>query len=335
MQERVDNLQALNSLGALLTLARGNGFSKLFGSSSKVDTVEQVADGLCAHAALEVVGIVQAHLAIQGFVGYELLGLDLQESLQSLRTQGLALVELLVDVSDFLFDFLGRHTLVFVDVINKLVLFGNVVDGQTARSLDETIALCVQFFQVCGKFVAQLFYVLFASFLVNKRDDGRCKVENLLELLRRNVEQIAQTRRRALEVPNMAYRSSELDVAHALTTNLGTRNLNTAAFADDALEANALVLTAGALPVLRGAKDLFAEQAVLFGLERTIVDGFGLLNFATRPTTDIFSACKRDADGVEIVNVKFAHLVLLSLTDKVVSVVFLAHQIAKLGSDGT
>ena len=42
-----------------------------------------------------------------------------------------------------------------------------------------------------------------------------------------------------------------------------------------------------------------------------------------------------NAQGVEIVNVKFAHLVLLSLTDKVVSVVFLAHQIAKLGSDGT
>ena len=118
MQERVDNLQALNSLGALLTLARGNGFSKLFGSSSKVDAVEQVADSLCAHAALEVVGIVQAHLAIQGFVGYELLGLDLQESLQSLRTQGLALVELLVDVSDFLFDFLG----------GRVVLKGELAD---------------------------------------------------------------------------------------------------------------------------------------------------------------------------------------------------------------
>ena len=98
-------------------------------------------------------------------------------------------------------------------------------------------------------------------------------------------------------------------MAHALTANLGARNLNAAALADDALEANALVLAAGALPVLGGAKDLLAEQAVLFGLERTVVDGFGLLDLATRPAADILGACKRDAQGVEIVNVEFAHLV--------------------------
>ena len=64
----------------------------------------------------------------------------------------------------------------------------------------------------------------------------------------------------------MAHGSGELDVAHALTTHLGARDLNATALTDDALEANTLVLAAGALPVLGGTKNLLAEEAVLLGL---------------------------------------------------------------------
>ena len=71
----------------------------------------------------------------------------------------------------------------------------------------------------------------------------------------------------ALEVPNVAYRSSKLDVAHAVTTNLCGGYFNTAALAGNALEANAFVLTAGALPVPYRSKDLLAEKAVLFWLK--------------------------------------------------------------------
>jgi hypothetical protein len=65
-------------------------------------------------------------------------------------------------------------------------------------------------------------------------------------------------------------------VAHPLTTHLGASYLDAAALADDALEADALVLAAVALPVASRSEDLLAEQAVLLWLERAVVDGLRL-----------------------------------------------------------
>ena len=76
----------------------------------------------------------------------------------------------------------------------------------------------------------------------------------------------------------MAHGSGELDVAHALSAHLGARDLDAATLADDALEANALILATGALPVLGGTKDLLAEEAILLGLQRAVVNGLGLLD---------------------------------------------------------
>jgi len=72
----------------------------------------------------------------------------------------------------------------------------------------------------------------------------------------------------------------EFDVTHALTAHLGARDLHATAFTDDALEPDALVFAAEALPILGRTEDLLAEQTVLFGLERTVVDGLGLLDLA-------------------------------------------------------
>jgi hypothetical protein len=66
-------------------------------------------------------------------------------------------------------------------------------------------------------------------------------------------------------------------VAHALAADRGLGDLDAAALADDALEADALVLAAGALPVAGRAEDLLAEQTVLLGLEGAVVDGLGFL----------------------------------------------------------
>ncbi len=66
-------------------------------------------------------------------------------------------------------------------------------------------------------------------------------------------------------------------MAHALTTNRALGYLDTTALTDDALEADTLVLSTRALPVLCGTKDLLAEKAVLFWLEGSVVDGLWLL----------------------------------------------------------
>ncbi|GAA3655522.1 hypothetical protein GCM10022202_14580 [Microbacterium marinilacus] len=91
----------------------------------------------------------------------------------------------------------------------------------------------------------------------------------------------------------------ELDVAHALATDRALGDLDTAALADDALEAHALVLAAGALPVAGGSEDLLTEQTVLLRLQGAVVDGLGLLDLAEGPATDVVSGGQADAKLIE------------------------------------
>ena len=108
------------------------------------------------------------------------------------------------------------------------------------------------------------------------RYDVLREVEHVLEHLRGNVKHKGDTRGCALEIPDVRYGRGKLDVTHALASYLGTGDLNAAAVADLTLEADSLVLTAVALPVLCRAEDPLAEQTLSLGLERAVVDGFGL-----------------------------------------------------------
>src|SRR5439155_10312593 len=109
--------------------------------------------------------------------------------------------------------------------------------------------------------------------------------------------------RHALEEPDVRHGGSEVDVAHALAANLGARHLDAAALTDDSLVANALVLAAVALPVLRRAEDALAEQPVLLGLERAVVDRLRLRHLAGGPASDLLGRSEADLDCVEVVDV--------------------------------
>ena len=108
--------------------------------------------------------------------------------------------------------------------------------------------------------------------------------------------------RRALEVPDVADRAGQLDVAHPLATDLRAGDLDAALVADDALVADPLVLAAVALPVLGRTEDALVEEAVLLRLERPVVDGLGLRDLALRPLPDLVRAGERDADRVEVID---------------------------------
>ena len=82
--------------------------------------------------------------------------------------------------------------------------------------------------------------------------------------------------------------SGKADVAHALTTNLGTGDFDATTLTGDALVTDTLVLTASALPVAGRAEDLLAEQAVTLWLQGAVVNGFRLLHFAERPPGNVF-----------------------------------------------
>ena len=95
----------------------------------------------------------------------------------------------------------------------------------------------------------------------------------------------------------------QFDVAHALTTNAGTGHFDTAALAHDALKADALVLTASALPIAGRTEHLLREQTVTFWLEGAVVDGFRLLDLAVAPTMDILGGSHTDPQLVKLINV--------------------------------
>src|SRR4029077_8787792 len=119
--------------------------------------------------------------------------------------------------------------------------------------------------------------------------------------------------RHALEEPDVAHRRGEVDVAHALAAGLGARGRHAAALADDALVTDALVLTAVALPVLGRTKDALAEQAVLLGLERPVVDRLRLGPLPRAPGADLLGGGQADLDRVEIVDVDQIDPFLVSL----------------------
>src|SRR5699024_1237811 len=127
--------------------------------------------------------------------------------------------------------------------------------------------------------------------------------DDLLEILRREIEQVAQAAGHALEVPDVGDGSGQLHVPHALTAHGGLGDLHAAALADDALEAHALVLAAVALPVPGGAEDALAEQAVHLGLQGAVVDGLRLLDLAVGPAADVIGGREADAQLVEGVDV--------------------------------
>ena len=146
--------------------------------------------------------------------------------------------------------------------------------------------------------------VAVALLVVHGRDQVRREVDDLLEILRGEVEQVAQPGRDALEVPDVRDRRGELDVAHPLAAHLGPGDLDATALADDALEADALVLAAVALPVPGGTEDLLAEQPVLLRLQRPVVDGLGLLDLAVAPLPDVVGGGQADTQLVEHVDVE-------------------------------
>src|SRR6185312_10848138 len=165
------------------------------------------------------------------------------------------------------------------------------------------VAVDVDLLRLRLDLVLEVVQVLLARLGVDGRDDRGGEVEDLLELARRDVEQVADAARDALEEPDVRDRRGEVDVPHALAAHLLARHLDAAALADDPLVANALVLAAVALPVLRRTEDALAEQAVALGLQGAVVDGLRLGDLAHRPVTDLLRRSETDPDRVEVVDV--------------------------------
>src|SRR5712671_4617703 len=135
--------------------------------------------------------------------------------------------------------------------------------------------------------------------LLGVDDDEGLAVEDLLQVLERDVEQVADARRQRLQEPDVRDWRREVDVPEALTAHLGLDDLDPALLAHDSAVLHALVLAAIALVVLHRPEDLGAEEPVPLRLEGAVVDRLWLLHLAVRPLPDLLRAGERDADRAE------------------------------------
>src|SRR4029450_3043575 len=145
---------------------------------------------------------------------------------------------------------------------------------------------------------------LVAPVRVDPRDDVGGEVDDPLEVLGRDVQEVAQPARDPLEVPDVRDRGGQLDVPHPVAADLAARDLDPAPLADDAFEADALVLAAVALPVPRRTEDPLAEQAVLLRLQRPVVDLLRVLELPVGPGGGLVRGGKADPDLIEEIHIQ-------------------------------
>ena len=136
------------------------------------------------------------------------------------------------------------------------------------------------------------------------------EIENFFKNARGKVKDETHSGWDTLEIPDVGYGNGKVDMTHALATHLRSCDLNSAALADFALEADLFILSAVAFPVLRRPENSFAEQSVALRLEGAVVDGLRLFDLAERPLSYHFRRSNSDLNGVKRC---VAHLLFLLL----------------------
>src|SRR5690606_5999387 len=119
------------------------------------------------------------------------------------------------------------------------------------------------------------------------------------ELAERQVEGGANTRREALEEPDVCDRRGQVDVPCPLAADLRVDDFDAALLADDTAVLHPLVLAAQALVVLDGPEDLGAKESVTLRLEGPVVDGLGVLDLPVALVPDDLGRSEADAEGIE------------------------------------
>ena len=104
------------------------------------------------------------------------------------------------------------------------------------------------------------------------------------------------------EKPNVADRHGQLDMTHAFAADAGESDFDAAAIANDAAVFDPLVFPARAFPLFDRAEYAFAEQAAFFRLERAVIDGLGIFDFALGPGPDGVRRRDRNRDIFHLID---------------------------------
>ncbi len=302
-EERVDHLEALERTGLALAPTVADDLAQRVGLGLQVEALQALLDRRGAHRALEVVAVPVHQLAVEQLVALEVGDLEVLEAVPDLLEPLDLGVRTLADLRHLALGGVA-HLAARVGLGALRLELGQVGLEHLGPGVDVGVAALGDLLLLQVDLVLEVGQVLGATVVVDLGDHVRGEVDDLLQVLRREVEQVAQARGHALEEPDVGHRGGELDVTHPLTAHLGASDLDAAALADDALEAHALVLAAVALPVPGGTEDLLAEEPVLLRLQGPVVDGLGLLDLTVRPGADVLRGRQADAQLVEDVDVE-------------------------------
>ena len=201
-------------------------------------------------------------------------------------------------LADLLGARLGHRLFEFASDIGQIELGEDVADGLSTHADAEGVCTVLLFGFTQIDFGEELTALKRCAARID--DHVVFVVDHAFQRTSGHVEHEADSGRHALVEPDVRHRHSEFDVAHALTTNAGKGHFNTAAVANDALMLDALILAAGAFPVTGRSEDTLTEQAAFFGLERAVVDGFRVFDFAGGPGTGAVSRGDADRHIVEL-----------------------------------
>ncbi len=303
VEERRHDLEPLECAQLLLALARSDGLAQALSLGVEVEVFQQLLQRAGTHATGEVLTEAVVQLPVEALVGDQGLDRELAEGVDDLiepvdpalgpvaQLAHLALATLADLAADIA---LGALSLELGQIGFELLL----------PSLDIGVTPVFHLLLLGRDLRLDRGQIAVAPIVIDGGDQVGSEVDDLLEVLGRQVEQVAQPRRDALEEPDVGDRSGQLDVAHPLPPDLGPSDLDTAPLADDALEADPLVLAAVALPVAGGTEDLLAEQTVLFRTQGPVVDGLWLLDLTMAPPANVIAGGKADTEFIEEVDVQ-------------------------------
>ena len=173
-----------------------------------------------------------------------------------------------------------------------LIFVKQVLDRLGTHLRDELVRIIAR--QFAKTLVRQQVLLLEIRHVAFVDDDVGLEVKDLFEIAKRDVEQVADTRRQSLKEPDVRARAGQLDMAEPLAAHLRLRDFDAALVADHAAVLHPLVFSAETFPIRDRAEDAGTEQPVTFRLECAVVDRFRLGHLAVRPRTDLFR--RREAE---------------------------------------
>ena len=237
---------------------------KFFNELWKVDFLQKLFDCACTHFNFDKIEVFIIEVAIIVLVN--------EVALLEAGKNALLLEIICFELIEFL-------SLLFSELLKVCALDMRFLAIASVDSLLSNIGLSFEILEALSDF-----------FVLSVDDEISRKVNNLLDVLNRCVEQEAQCAWCTVHKPDMSNWRCKCDVTHAFAAGNTLSNKVTFLIDGSFAGANTLELWIVWINVLYWTENAFAEQAIAFRFLRTVVNSFWFRDFAVAPVQDIILA---------------------------------------------